>query len=105
MDEATIAAEKDPDKLRDALMNLRIAFREDGALYCAYLADQASMVGAKLLCSMPMDSAKQSSRAYQLFSALAQVLAAVEIQKLGGTIQAWREPERAPEHARTRGNG
>lgn len=81
-------------------MKLRIAFREEGALWNAYVAQIGTMEGAVLLGSIAIGAARANTDMKQSFMQLMQrAFADAVARSMGVPIEEW-DIARAPETER-----
>lgn len=71
-------------------MNLRLAFREEGNMWNAYLAKMDTMVGAKLIGSIAMGAVIKDPEVKEVFMGLMKKVMANGIEELTGAAPtAW----------------
>jgi hypothetical protein len=81
---------------------LRLAFRQEGEHWCAYLANPKDMQDALLLASIRLSIVTHSERHKTAFMELVKAILNDHLKGLHGIgVEDWRE-QPAPEHERSR---
>jgi hypothetical protein len=81
-------------------MNIRIAFREEGNYWKAYLAQADSMEGAMLIGLIPLAAASEGNPLKQKFTDLMKEVLTDFMVATGAEIEGWNDPVSAPPHER-----
>ncbi len=82
-------------------MSIRLAFREEGKWWNAYLAPMGSMVGATRVGSVRMNIVRSDSAAKEAFMAAKKVALATTIKGVIGVEPTEWETRQAPESERS----
>jgi hypothetical protein len=80
-------------------MKMRLAVRVEGNFWNAYIAEMGTMNNSRLIGSLAMGIASDPTFKTR-FMQLMQDGFAEAVKTLGGKIEGWNEPERAPEAER-----
>lgn len=81
-------------------MKMRLAMREEGTLWNAYVAEEGTMTGAVLIGSIAMGAVKRDESLRRRFLALMRDAFHEAIKGVTGSEVQWNDPVRAPEHER-----
>lgn len=83
-------------------MQMRLAFRTEGAFVNCYFAGEASMKDALPLASMRKTVLDAQPEVWERFKALMQDVLGHHIKEVVGVTPIWTGERKAPEHERTK---
>jgi len=81
--------------------SIRLAFREEGEFWNAYITSTDTMVGSLLLGSIRMAAVRRGSKARLAFMEAMKASLAAAIKETGVEVSGWNDPVEAPAHERT----
>lgn len=81
--------------------SLRLAFREEGEFWNAYIASTDTMAGSFLIGSIRMAAVRRGSKAKLAFMDAMKASMAAAIKEMGVDVTGWSDPVDAPSHERT----
>jgi hypothetical protein len=81
-------------------LKIRVALREEGQFWNAYIAKHDTMEGAMLIGSIVMSAVKNNIKIKHAFQSTMKQILADAIKNTGGIIGSW-DFERAPESERS----
>ena len=88
--------------MKKTITPFRLALREEGEDWVAYLAPMTTMEGARRLFSMPMIFVRSNPARKEEFMTFARNVVGDIVRESGaGVITDWLPPKRAPENERS----